>query len=71
MSSNADSIPKPEADFDGWLNNLINYVDTKTSGSPSVWPIIASAAGKIAIQGACPESFAWGSAVLGVRFPPL
>jgi hypothetical protein len=38
------NIPAKDADFDGWFNNLINYVDTKTSGSPPPWPNMAEAA---------------------------
>jgi hypothetical protein len=43
MSSNADYVPKKDADFDGWFYNLINYVDTKTSGTPPAWPNIPGA----------------------------
>jgi hypothetical protein len=43
-----DYVPVKDADFDGWFNNLIDYVDTKTSGTPPAWPNIpGEAAGKL------------------------
>jgi hypothetical protein len=35
-----DYIPAKDGDFDGWFYNLIEYVDTKTSGDPPAWPNI-------------------------------
>ncbi|MDR0561078.1 MAG: hypothetical protein LBG73_00115 [Spirochaetaceae bacterium] len=32
MAHNKDFIPGPDADFDGWLNNLTVYVGSKTAG---------------------------------------
>jgi hypothetical protein len=35
-----DYIPGKDADFDVFFQNLIDYVDTKTSGTPPAWPHI-------------------------------
>jgi hypothetical protein len=32
MAHNKDTIPGPDAEFDGWLANLTGYVDAKTTG---------------------------------------
>jgi hypothetical protein len=40
MSSNKEYLPGKDADFDAFFNNLINYVDTKTSGDVPAWPTV-------------------------------
>ncbi|MDR2176625.1 MAG: hypothetical protein LBP20_01105 [Treponema sp.] len=37
MGRNSDYVPSRGADFDGWLENLVNYVTEKTGGSSPVW----------------------------------
>jgi hypothetical protein len=37
MPHTHDSIPTRDADFDGWMENLVDYVDDKTSGESPVW----------------------------------
>jgi hypothetical protein len=40
MAHYKDYIPGKDAEFDAFFQNLINYVDTKTSGTPPAWPHI-------------------------------
>jgi hypothetical protein len=44
MAHKQDYIPSKDADFDIFFQNLISYVDTKTSGSPVAWPNIVPVA---------------------------
>ncbi|MDR0525853.1 MAG: hypothetical protein LBG90_08310 [Spirochaetaceae bacterium] len=37
MAYNQDYIPARDSDFDGWLTNLTNYLDSKTAGPGALW----------------------------------
>ncbi|MDR0590125.1 MAG: hypothetical protein LBG25_06225 [Spirochaetaceae bacterium] len=37
MPSSRILIPRPDAEFDLWLTNLVNYVIARTSGVSPVW----------------------------------
>ncbi|MDR0585555.1 MAG: hypothetical protein LBG57_14570 [Treponema sp.] len=40
MAQSRDFIPGPDAEFDPWLTNLVNYVQNKTLGTMPPWPHI-------------------------------
>ena len=37
MSQRHDFIPRPDAEFNDWFGNLVDYVDEKASGTSPVW----------------------------------
>jgi hypothetical protein len=60
-----DYIPTKDSIFDGWYQSLINYVDTKTSGSNPAWPTVPVEAAETIIDAFQP----WHTAYVKTQSP--